>query len=168
MAKKKSNTAALVEHNGADESHPDRLPLEETWPAESAAAPEDDGTEVFGAPRYEDEQGGLHNSEEAAAPGSLGLSSEGPFIAPAPASEVQAATTTGKRPKLTVASMTREQAFSTFRDKLFELCFKYGFTLIPDVRTGLKLEAFDIGDSKGTAKRALAVGNHISGLELRK
>lgn len=155
MAKKKSNTAALVEHNVADEDHPERLPLEETWPAESAAVSEDDGTEVFSA----------HDDSEAAC--EIGLSSEGPFIAPAPAPEAPASATTGKRPKLTVASMTREQAFGTFRDKLFELCFKYGFTLEADADT-LKIEAFDIGDAKGTAKRALAVGNHISGLEIRK
>lgn len=158
MARKPRNTtAALVEHSVADEEHPDRLPLEETWPAESAAAPEDDGTEVFSA----------HDDSEAVA--EIGLSSEGPFIAPAPAHEVTASSTTGKRAKLTVASMTRDQAFTVFRDKLFELCFKYGFTLLADAPANThEIVASDIGDAKGTAKRALAVGNHISGLELRK
>lgn len=161
MAKKKSNTAALVEHNVADEDHPERLPLEETWPAEPQReadyVSDDDGTEVFSA----------HDDSETAR--EIGLSSEGPFIAPVPAPEAPASTTTSKRAKLTVASMTREQAFTTFRDKLFELCFKYGFTLLTDTEGCLyKLRATDIGDAKGTAKRALAVGNHISGLELRK
>lgn len=164
MAKKKSNTAALVEHNVADEEHPERLPLEETWPAESAAAPEDDGTEPFG----HSEDGCAYTPDDAEVAREIGLSSEGPFIAPAPAPEAPASTTTSKRAKLTVASMTREQAFSTFRDKLFELCFKYGFTIVSRGDSIPQVEAIDIGDAKGTAKRALAVGNHISGLGLLK
>lgn len=188
--KPRSTTAALVKGRSsvADDEHPDRLPIEETWPpehlreqddsvrgynvneipSESAAHPDnmsqDDGTEPFGTVSET-----LESLREEA-PRELDLSTAGPFIAPAPAPEAPASTTTSKRAKLTVASMTREQAFTTFRDKLFELCFKYGFTLDGDTggTTPGQLRAYDIGDAKGTAKRALAVGNHISGLELRK
>lgn len=164
MAKKKSSNVAAT-----TEEHPERLSIEETWPAEhlreqddsvrgyaTGEPSEDDGTDVFAA----------HDDSEAAC--EIGLSSEGPFIAPAPAPEAPASSTTGKRAKLTVASMTREQAFGTFRDKLFELCFKYGFTIVSRGDSIPQVEAIDIGDAKGTAKRALAVGNHISGLELLK
>lgn len=173
MPKKKSNTAALVEHNVADEEHPERLPLEETWPTEpqreadyvSDDVPrEDDGTEVFG----HSEDGCAYTPDDAEVAREIGLSGEGPFIAPI---NVNTAVEAPKpvKTKLTVASMTRDQAFLTFRDKLFELCFKYGFTLLTDAQGHThNVQARDIGDAKGTAKRALAVGNHISGLELRK
>jgi hypothetical protein len=103
-------------------------------------------------------------------PGVLGLSSEGPFVAPAPAHPPES-TATAKARKQTVASMSREAAFGTFRDKLFELCFKYGFTLRTTAFDGVvvpdTIVVEDISSAKGTAKRALAVGNHISGLELK-
>lgn len=165
MAKKKiSGTAALVEHN---EDHSERLSLEETWPTESAEidnssdgcayTPDEDGTEIFANESSTPEAQNLE----------FGVSESGPFIAPAPVTPPAAPKPT--KTKVTVASMTREQAFGLFRDKLFELCFKYGFTLTTDAQGHTHaIQATDIGDAKGTAKRALAVGNHISGLELRK
>lgn len=171
MAKKKSSsTAALVEHNVADEEHPERLTLEETWPPEhlreqddsgrgyeTGEPSEDDGTEPFGTVSE------TLDALREEAPREIGLSSEGPFIAPAPVTPPDAPTT-GKRPKQTVASMPRELAFAKFRDSLFTLCFKFGFTLEAD---GISIRAFDVSDAKGSAKRALAVAN-MADLELRK
>jgi hypothetical protein len=165
MAKKKSSsTAALVEHNVSDEEHPERLTLEETWPAETldnssdgcAYTPDEDGTEPF-----------AHREDITTPYQEIGLSSEGPFIAPAPVTPPEAPAT-GKRPKQTVASMPRDLAFAKFRDSLFTLCFKFGFTLEADgVIGGLKIRAVDVSDAKGSAKRALAVSG-MADLELRK
>jgi hypothetical protein len=163
MAKKKSSsTAALVEHNVSDEEHPERLTLEETWPADTIDAEpleEDDGTEPF-----------AHREDITTQYQEIGLSSEGPFIAPAPVTPPEAPTA-GKRPKQTVASMTREQAFAKFRDSLFTLCFKFGFTLEAGIAInpnyGPVIRAVDVSDAKGSAKRALAVSS-MADLELRK
>lgn len=164
MAKKKSSsTAALVEHNVADEEHPERLTLEETWPTENS----EDGTEVFSACGPEDFGGSDEESHFTAQTRAqaCGLSSEGPFIAPAPVTPPDAPTT-GKRPKQTVASMPRELAFAKFRDSLFTLCFKFGFTLDVNSVDG-HIQVVDVSDAKGSAKRALAVSG-MADLELRK
>jgi hypothetical protein len=167
MAKKKSSsTAALVEHRDvSDEEHPDRLPIEETWPVQSDAADNssdgcaytpddaDDGTEPF-----------AHREDITTPYQEIGLSSEGPFIAPAPVTPPDAPTTS-KRPKQTVASMPRELAFAKFRDSL---CFKFGFTLETDASGHThNIQVVDVSDAKGSAKRALAVSS-MADLELRK
>jgi len=162
--KSRSNTAALVE--GSEEPR-ERLSLEETWPADQTAdlgATEMPADEAFDPYVVPPQAGALE----------LGVSSSGPFVAPAAEqAQAQAPESTAKARKQTVASMSREAAFSTFRDKLFELCFKYGFTLecaapnVDGLPIGAHIVASDISSAKGTAKRALAVGNHISGLELK-
>jgi hypothetical protein len=165
MAKKKSSsTAALVEHNVSDEEHPDRLPIEETWPTETQPD-EDDGTEVFGSvSEYRDAVEALGEESTQAESLTIGLSSTGAFIAaggtPAPIPDSPKT----RKTKETVASMPRELAFAKFRDSLFTLCFKFGFTLEAD---GISIRAFDVSDAKGSAKRALAVAN-MADLELRK
>jgi hypothetical protein len=170
MAKKKSSsTAALVEHNVADEEHPERLTLEETWPPEHLREQDDSGRGYeTGVPDADDGTEPFAHREDITTPyQEIGLSSEGPFIAPAPVTPPDAPTT-GKRSKQTVASMPRDLAFAKFRDSLFTLCFKFGFTLetYESGSSGVVI-AVDVSDAKGSAKRALAVSG-MADLELRK
>lgn len=177
--KPRSNTAALVE--GA-EAPSERLSLEETWPAEQAADIEATGTPIDEAydpdvippqsTAHPDNQRPYYNASsvellEKQTDMKIGLSNAGPFIAPADAAPESKPPST-RKPKETVASMPRELAFSKFRDALFTLCFKFGFSLESDAEGHThSVRAVDVSDAKGSAKRALAVSS-MADLELRK
>ena len=88
--KPRSSTAALVENRSvANEEHPERLPIEETWPAENLREQDDSarGYETEAPAMRADSTAHPDNQRPYFGPEDfggrvLGLSSSGPFIAP--------------------------------------------------------------------------------------
>lgn len=141
MGKKKSNTGALVE---SGEQSTERLTLEETWP-------EVHGNDPAGDPEYNaneirsESTAHLDNASADALPQAygysadaptLGLSSSGPFIAPAPVTS----------------------RFEKFSEDLFRICYRHGFIISPT-------DALDISGEHSRLKKTRRIATALAGLK---
>lgn len=175
--KPRSTTAALVEGRSsvADEEHPDRLPIEETWPTESGkrvplAELEEDGTVVSDCdptviPRestahpdnqqpYLNQRGDAigRDDEVPMSRAELGLSNAGPFIAPA-ASLISELTPEQRKE----AEAALDKRFEAFSEALYKACYTHGFLIYPQA-------AQDMGPERSRLKRSRRVATALASM----
>lgn len=94
----------------------------------------------------------------------LGVSSEGPFIAPL--EEVAAAVTSMIDQSIVseTARLELDKRFSAFKEDLFKLCYRHGFVLTPYEN----IKATDAKTDKSRLNRVRRVADALNGLELNK